>query len=725
MIEVKGIRSAAPVVDPTDPLGFRKPAVVGSGLLVGLAGGLLGLAMYLRSFLWFDPQAAAVAGAPGAGGAPQDGAAPGAPSVRAAAVSGSSTSGGDGSASAEAADAATMTLPVVFGPFDSGIFAPLLMASDAISPSADPANSVLPPFRFRPSSPNSGDSRGAGPGGPDLEVGDLAGAADVDDDDAAPGSGPGPNRNRAPQNLGPVYLGEVGSGAVLAIAMSSLLAKSADADGDALSVSRASSTVGTIQPRGDGLRYVADSDELGMVKITYQVTDGKTNVTQTAFVNVVENRFEGTDGGEWLLGTEGRDRMTARAGDDDIAAFGGRDVVFGGLGDDNISGGAGRDTLHGDEGNDLIAGGADADWIYGGAGDDRLYGEAGDDHVDGDAGNDLLDGGDGRDTLAGGAGDDTVAAGEGDDVAAGGAGQDRLSGQAGSDVLFGDDGADTLAGDAGEDVLFGGLSDDLLEGGADNDVLAGDAGNDTVLGGTGADLASGGEGDDLVEGGLGNDILLGEAGDDVLACGAGADQHDGGLGDDRFVADSDAASDMIAGGEGFDLVSFAAMSEDLSINLILDSAVGVEIGEDAFSGIEAFVGGSGDDIFIAGEGQATLTGNGGSDTYEFVQGDTLDRSHASYRVTDFGYGDIISLVGNGSAFEICQAQRELEDRLDNLFQDFADRLETQEPKLRYFHEWAEDFRRTVVEVDFDRDDNIDLTLSLDGELVLDVLRAQA
>ncbi len=724
MIEVKGTRSAQQAVDVTDPLGFRKQAVVGSGLLTGFVGGIIGLAIYLRSFLWFEPNAGAMAEAPGQGKAPDDAAASGGSPARVVAtVTASASSDSARPSPVEDEDGATMTMPVVFGPFDAGIFAPASMPANAVIPSHDPANSALPPFRSESQSAGPDAARASASGGDPGTADDLPEAAADGAAGSQPAVGPASNRNRAPQNSGTIYLGEVGSGAALAIAMSTLLAKSADADSDTLMVSRASSSAGTIQPRGDGMRFVADSDELGMVQITYQVTDGTTNVAQTAFVNVVENRFEGSADGEWLLGTEGRDRMQGRGGDDDIAAFGGRDVVFGGLGDDNISGGAGRDTLHGEEGDDVIAGGADADWIFGGDGNDRLFGEAGDDHLQGDAGRDLLDGGDGKDTLSGGEGDDFLSAGGGDDLASGGAGDDDVSGQAGNDVLFGDEGRDVLSGSVGEDVLFGGLSDDRLDGGADNDVLAGDAGSDTILAGDGADLASGGDGDDVIEGGAGADIVLGEAGDDVLAGGAGADRLDGGEGDDRFLADSDGAVDQIDGGEGFDEISFAAMSEDLTIDLILETATSVEIGEDTFSEVEAFVGGSGDDIFIAGEDSATFTGNAGSDTFTFVQGDTLERSEASYRVTDFSGDDMVSLICSGSVYQIHRVQRDLEDRIDQLFEDFADRFEANEPRLRYFHEWAEEYRRTVVEVDFDRDNIVDLTFTLDGELLLDVLRA--
>lgn len=727
MIEVKGTRTAKSDIDVTDPLGFRKQVAVGGGLLSGFVGGLVGLAVYLRSFLWFEPTPGPeemAAKAP----PPQDDSGGASPQTAFLVAAATSASAGSNSADkAEIADDATMTLPVVFGPFELGIFAPAVETLPGNIPVNDAANSGLPPFRTKQTPV---DTTGLAKPGSDTPSFDpildtpLNVPRDIDGIGAQPGGNPLPARNRAPQNSAPVYLGEVGSGAALAIAMSSLMANSSDLDGDALSVARISSSSGDLHPRSDGLLFQADTEELGMVQITYQVTDGTSIVAQTAFVAVVENQFEGSPEADLLLGTEGRDRVTALAGDDNIATFGGRDVVFGGLGDDNISGGAGRDTLYGDEGRDLIAGGADADWIYGGDDDDRLYGEAGDDHLLGDAGHDLLDGGSGKDTLLGGDGNDTASGGDGDDVMAGGVGNDALSGDAGNDVQFGDAGDDLLNGGVGADILFGGLGADVVNGGADNDVLSGEEGNDVLNGEAGADLLAGGDGDDAVNGGLGNDVLLGEAGADTIAGNEGADVLQGGEGDDLFLALADGMVDTFDGNDGVDELSYAAETVSLTIDLTLEQVMIANVETDRFSNIEIFTGGSGDDAFIAEQGSATLTGNGGADDYIFVQGDTVEFAPSVFRITDFGTDDLISVVCTGSAYGISRAQRELEDRIDDLFEDFADRMTLDEPKLRYFHEWSEDFRRTVVEVDFDRDDRVDLTMMMDGEFMLDILRQQ-
>ncbi len=725
MIEVKGTRSARTEQDPTDPLGLMKPVATGSGLLGAFVVGLLGLAAYLRSFLWFEPAPAFTAEERKPPAEEDDSTSAARHSDAVLAVASSSSAGNSRSPEPETQDETTMTLPVVFGPFDSGFF-PLKSAplASGFLPNA-PANSGLPPFGTNKVPVDTTGLNGPGTGGPS---GDQPDSIDIDlpddFDNVAPPSGVNPpqTRNRAPQNSGPVNLGEVGSGAALAIVLSSLVANSSDADGDPLTVTRASASSGSLQAKPGSVRFVADTEQLGTVQISYQVTDGVNAVTQTAFVTVVENQFNGSADADLILGTEGRDRVMAFAGDDNIAVFGGRDVVFGGSGDDNISGGAGRDSLYGDDGNDLISGGLDADWISGGEGDDRLYGEAGDDHIQGDGGHDLLDGGAGKDTLLGGDGDDTASGGDQDDVIAGGLGDDALSGDAGKDIQFGDDGQDTVLGGTGEDVLFGGLGADHLFGGADNDVMSGDEGGDTLLGEAGADLVTGGEGNDIVHGGEGNDFVLGEAGNDVLAGNEGADTLVGGAGDDVFHAVSDGLADQFDGGEGEDELSYATETADLTIDLVLEQVFVAAVPEDSFSAVEAFVGGSGDDTFIADAGEATFTGNEGADTYNFVQGDTVEAPPSAFRITDFGCEDLVSLRYTGAHYSIQRAQRELEDRIEDLFEDFAERLTLDEPKLRYFHEWSEDYRRTVVEVDFDRDNTVDLTLTMDGELVLDVFR---
>ncbi|MFN5998831.1 MAG: cadherin-like domain-containing protein [Paracoccaceae bacterium] len=723
MIEVKGTRTGSAAPDPTDPMGLRKPLEAGTGAASGLLVGLLGLAVYLRSFLWAEPAQAQVATEP-EGKVPDEEGNSARPASRVSlklAASEQPTQGEPAVSNEAAAD--TLTPQIFFASTDLGV--PALIAPAMVPGFVRDfaANTPLPPFD-RPGRTQLPDAAQkpipiSVPGESDFgkllasdESGDVPDEEDEDDVDLTEPEVT--QRNRAPRSNGPVYLGDVGSGATLAIALSHLLSNTSDEDNDALSVAVANTTSGSVQPHNAGWRYLADADHLGEVEISFQVSDGQHSVLQSATLTVIENLHEGTADADLILGTEGRDRVLAHDGDDNIATFFGRDVVFGGKGDDNIAGGAGRDSLFGDEGDDLIAGGADADLIFGGDGDDRLYGEAGDDEVHGDAGNDLVDGGEGADTLTGDEGDDSLLGGDGDDVLAGGEGDDLAQGGSGLDVIFGDDGNDALLGDAGADLLFGGQGDDSLDGGADDDVLSGGDGGDLLKAGSGNDLAAGGDGDDRIEGGAGSDHLTGEAGNDLLIGGDGADTIAAGYGDDVVLIDIDLAADLLDGGEGFDQLVAAPESGDVLFDLIQGTVTGDEGPADTISGFEAFIGNSGDDVFLIGEGEATLTGNDGADLFAFVQGDRLGSPQSSYGITDFSTADTLTFSNQMAGLSMRKAQRSIEDRIEEFFTEFTERFEADVPRLRYFHEWQETYQRTIVEVDFDRDQTADLVLTLEG-----------
>ncbi len=698
MIEVKGTRTAAAAqVDPADPLGLRRdPVPTGRALAVWM-GGLIGLALYLKSFLWPGEAEAKPEPEPhrppDAGNENQGQAAPravqtppGAPEPETGAQSASDAT--------EAPRPSMLSLPEVVSRFDSG-FAASIPALKLPTPFLS-ANDVLPPFRpLRDPVPEvevprsgGGSSLGGAPlppkngSGTHNQPGDRDGTTDP--------------RNRAPRNSGPVNLGEVGSGATLAIALSHLLAKTADADGDALTVSMGGASQGQIGSVSGGWRYLADTEELGEVTLRFRVSDGTALVEQTATLTVVENLFSGSEQADLLVGTHGRDRILGHGGDDNLAGLGGRDRIDGGDGADNIAGGAGDDSLEGGAGDDVIAGGAGHDWINGGAGNDRLHGEAGDDVIEGEAGDDLATGDAGNDTLRGGTGRDTLAGGEGDDWIGAGDGNDSLQGDAGHDVLFADAGADRLSGGSGNDQLFGGAGDDSLAGDDGQDVLSGDAGEDRLEGGAGADILVGGAGADSVSGGAGADIVL---------------------------ADDDAAADQFFGGDGFDQLTFSAATDGVEINLMMGLATGDSTGEDSFDSFEAFVGSAYDDVFVASEGTATLTGNGGADLYQFQPGDTVAPVISIFQITDFDSDDLIWIDTAQGAKHIRKAQAALEDSIENFFEEFSEGINADEPRLRYSHEWTESYQRTLVEVDFDHDDHSDLTLYIDGEHLLALDRA--
>lgn len=722
MIEVKSTRAAQPATDPTDPLGLRKPVDAGAGAVSGLLVGLLGLAVYLRSFLWAEPAQAGIATAGASHAQPGDDTAT---SMRPAPRQALKLAAGDHQPKAEPEDEATsdtQPFPVVYSPVDLGVAAvkPPAMPPGFVREFA--ANTPLPPFDQpgRPPRPDAGQAPqpilfpGPEAGQPNFQALFAPAEPDVAPDDDLAEDGPDPgstHRNRAPRNSGPVYLGDVGSGATLAIALSQLLSRASDEDGDALSVVVGDASSGEVLPHNVGWRYLADADHLGEVEIRYQVSDGQQGIQQSALLTVIENLHEGTPDADLILGTEGRDRVLGHAGDDNIATFFGRDVVFGGAGDDNISGGVGRDSLSGEDGDDLITGGADADLIFGGDGHDRLYGEAGDDEVHGDAGNDLIDGGDGADILSGAVGDDSIIGGEGDDVLDAGAGDDVVTGGAGNDLLFGGDGAD------------------LLDAGAQSDVISAGEGADQILAGEGDDLATGGEGDDHLDGGLGSDHLSGEAGDDLLLGGIGADWLSGGDGSDTLaggdgtdviIIDIDLEGDFLDGGEGLDQLVAATESGSVLFDLIQGTVSTDGAAVDMVSGFEVFVGSAENDVFLVADGATTLTGGDGADLFAFVQGDRLEGPQSAHSITDFSDTDIMTFSNEVAGLSMRRAQRSIEDRIDEFFQDFAERFSADEPQLRYFHEWQDDYQRTIVEVDFDHDRTVDMVVMLEGGLEFDI-----
>lgn len=525
----------------------------------------------------------------------------------------------------------------------------------------------------------TGGFDGTHPGDDSGPVDSQVGEVDADTpDDLAPDDDETTNdcathavRNRAPKNTGPVYLADVGAAATLMIALSDFLAQTDDPDGDALQIRNVTASAGQVTAVEGGWSFSAPQEVTGPVTISFEISDGTTVVSQVAELNVVHSGDMAApeDSERDEAGTAGADILD---GAGDFSAAG--SVIHGGAADDRIVAGAGDDVIFGGQGADVIHGGAGADQISGGSGNDILYGEDGDDVLFGDDGNDQLFGGAGNDIISGGAGDDMAEGGEGDDILTGGAGDDRLSGGAGSDLLIGGEGDDHLAGDEGNDNLFG---------------------------------------ED------GDDILFGGAGDDVIADGQGADTVDGGDGDDRVIAAVDCAGDDYRGGAGNDTLDYSATSMGVIVDLVASIATGDEIGTDTISGFETYVGGTGDDRFIAGSTAASFAGGGGKNLFDFSQvGSTLVSLDAAYQILDFKVGDRLKV----SQYEFF---KDLKDEIEDQFDDYRDRSFgggfDDDPKIRVRHEATDTLRRTLIEIDADRDDHYEATISLLGDHLLVVV----
>jgi Ca2+-binding RTX toxin-like protein len=488
--------------------------------------------------------------------------------------------------------------PVLFPSFSFGIEESAPIDFSTVRPT------LPPPLRGLFTQPPGNDNE---PIDATASAGSLPAASATD---AAAGEPPAPEtpapgkRNRAPTSSGPVRLHDAFAGQVSLITLASLLLNTVDAEGDELSVSGVTASMGKISIDGGAWSYQAGFAAHGEVTLTFWVSDGQSaSIQHATFLVSRDPLIPGTDGNDLLVGTTDDDEIDARGGDDIIDARAGDDVIAGGDGNDHIVAGSGNDTVFAGRGDDIVFAGEGNDTVWGGEGDEQLFGEAGDDLLDGEAGNDRLDGGDGDDILMGGLGNDD---------------------------LVGDTGAD------------------LLNGGADNDIL------------------TGGEGNDILRGDADDDQLFGDAGDDLLDGGEGVDMVDAGAGDDVVVVSIDYDADAYEGGSGFDTLDLSLTTLGVEIDLVRGAIKGLEVGKDSISGFEAVSGGKGDDTFVVGGNVATvLRGGDGDDTFVFTApGNAAPIDVIVNEILDLMVGDRIMV----SSFELTQKQDEaLDDRFDRAY----------------------------------------------------------
>lgn len=116
-----------------------------------------------------------------------------------------------------------------------------------------------------------------------------------------------------------------------------------------------------------------------------------------------------------LTGTDKAERLVADGDQTVVFALGGDDTVSASDVSTWIDLGAGDDRGQGRNGADTLLGGEGADNLRGNNGDDYLLGGSGNDTIYGNAGNDTVVGGDGDDKLNGGSGDNTLEGGDGSD----------------------------------------------------------------------------------------------------------------------------------------------------------------------------------------------------------------------------------------------------------------------------------------------------------------------
>ncbi|SDE13825.1 serralysin [Paracoccus isoporae] len=164
-------------------------------------------------------------------------------------------------------------------------------------------------------------------------------------------------------------------------------------------------------------------------------------------------------------------------------------------------------------------------------------------------------------------------------------------------------------GAVGNLVIEGKTVIERVVGSHAGDVVLGNAARNRLDGRSGNDHLEGRDGNDLLFGAEGRDTLIGGNGDDTLSGGAGADQLDGGAGIDTML--------LGGGGVHFDLASPSDTTGDAR--------------GDVYTGIERFIGGSGDDFIYGthvwntlggGAGNDYLNGRGGND--HLIGGDGRD-----------------------------------------------------------------------------------------------------
>lgn len=327
----------------------------------------------------------------------------------------------------------------------------------------------------------------------------------------------------------------------------------------------------------------------------------------------ISNRLNGSEQRDSITGGTLADVLSGLAGQDTIDGLAGDDIILGGESDDLLRGGDGNDSLEGDAGNDLLVGGLGSNTLRGGTGDDTLIASNPAAILDGGLGRDQLVAAGGGNILIGGAqrdqfeldltqqpittlnqiidyqqGEKILVKGNAPtgeftyDLATGilslnGQGIAQLTpgvelnlndleyvavnivnGTEQADALVGSDLADVLNGLAGSDLIIGAEGDDTLNGGVDNDVLRGDTGNDLLIGGP-----------------VGNNTLEGGEGNDTLQAGVNPDLE----GNDAFLA----------------------RIESIIVN----------------DGKDSLSGDGGDDVLIVANGDNTLSGGLGADTFQF------------------------------------------------------------------------------------------------------------
>lgn len=175
-------------------------------------------------------------------------------------------------------------------------------------------------------------------------------------------------------------------------------------------------------------------------------------------------------------------------------------------------------------------------------------------------------------------------------------------------------------GNAQDNVITGGASNDTLTGGGGNDTLNGGDGNDTLIGGAGADVLNGGDGTDsvsyatattAVQINLATNVSTGDAVGDTFTS---IENIVGTNFNDTFVA-SAAAENLDGGGGVADVLSYAASTSAVSVNLTTNVVSGGYAQGDVVKNFERAYGSAFNDTLASSTSGHNLIGGAGDDTY--------------------------------------------------------------------------------------------------------------
>ena len=360
-----------------------------------------------------------------------------------------------------------------------------------------------------------------------------------------------------------------------------------------------------------------------------------------------KNLIDGGDGNDIILVGFGNNVINAALGNYLITAGNGNNSITGERGDDTMHIGSGQNTIYGGSGNDLLVVGTGNNTINGGVGNDTMLvgiGGMGANTIQGSHGDNSIALGDGPNSVTGGTGDNVIMAGQGQNTIDGGTGQEKIyAGVIWSQTAIGPTsdgfGAPLVLpmGGTGKNQITGGNGNSLIVAGDGGNTITGGTGDNSIYAEVGANSIDGGTGNDVIVagvewtkanvdagsansygslgipdiGGTGQNTIKGGVGDDLIVAGDGNNSIDGGTSaakpyDNAIYAG--AGNNTITGGHGDNSIFAGVVWSETTVTptAISNTHIGA-------TGANVIVGGTGNDLIVAGNGDNSITGGTGND----------------------------------------------------------------------------------------------------------------